>query len=106
MAVAGTALERFRLGDREIQRREGRLTLVDGTLAGADLTLAQAVAVLIRTAGASPARALSMATSVPAAVIGAKGGAGSLSVGEAANFVRLGADWELQQVWQRGVPLL
>ena len=106
MAVAGTSLGQFTLGDRQILRGEGRLTLADGTLAGADLTLAEAVSVLVRAAGASPERALAMATSIPAAVIGAGGRAGTLAEGRAANFVRLGSDWTLQQVWLRGAPLL
>ncbi len=38
MAVAGTDLDRFTLGGREILRAGGRLRLADGTLAGADLS--------------------------------------------------------------------
>ena len=39
MAVAGTDLTSFRLGDRTVTRAEGRLILDDGTLAGADASL-------------------------------------------------------------------
>jgi N-acetylglucosamine-6-phosphate deacetylase len=106
MAVAGTALVEFTLGGRRILRRGGRLTLADGTLAGADLTLPQAVSVLIGSVGVDPARALSMATSLPASLVGAGGHGGSLAVGMAANFVLLSEEWELDQVWLRGDPLL
>lgn len=76
MAFAGTDLAEMQLGGRRILRRDGRLTLAEGTLAGADLTLAQAVA---RVAGLLAqdghgddglARALSMATDEPARLIG------------------------------------
>lgn len=39
MAVAGTAASSFDLGGRVVHRRDGRLTLGDGTLAGADTRL-------------------------------------------------------------------
>lgn len=106
MAVAGSSLDEFTLGGRLILRRGGRLTLADGTLAGADLSLDQAIGVLVRTVGVSPKRALAMATRIPAGVIGAERHAGWLAVGRPANAVQLGPDWELQQVWQKGAPLL
>jgi N-acetylglucosamine-6-phosphate deacetylase len=39
MAVAGTTMTEFDLGGRRVYRRDGRLTLADGTLAGADMSL-------------------------------------------------------------------
>ena len=106
MSVAGTELAEFRLGERRILRRDGRLTLEDGTLAGADLSLPQAVRVLIRQVGVSPRQALAMATSVPARVIGADRHAGYLTPGRAADMVHLDDDWQLTQVWKAGQPLL
>ncbi|MDT8857919.1 N-acetylglucosamine-6-phosphate deacetylase [Paracoccaceae bacterium Fryx2] len=102
MAVAGTTLTEFTLGGRRILRRDGRLSLEDGTLAGADLTLAEAVAVLIGRAGVNPERALAMATSVPAAVIGQGGARGHLVPGRRADMIHLDADWRLARVWQAG----
>ena len=101
MAVAGTDLTRFTLGGREILRHDGRLTLADGTLAGADLSLPQAIAYLIRTLGIAPARALAMASGIPAAVIGAQ--AGELTRGRAANLVHFDENWQLAGVWQNGI---
>lgn len=108
MAPAGTDLAQFSLGGRAIHRapglqgRPGRLTLADGTLAGADLSLPQAVAHLHR-AGAPRARAIAMATSVPAALIGAP--SGRLVPGARADFVHLAPDLALRGVWQGGRAL-
>jgi N-acetylglucosamine-6-phosphate deacetylase len=43
MAVAGTDATEFDLGGRTVHRRDGRLTLADGTLAGADMSLVGAL---------------------------------------------------------------
>ncbi len=106
MAVAGSEATEFRLGGRRILRRDGRLTLEDGTLAGADLSLPQAVGYLVRSVGIPPKRALAMASSIPAAVIGATVRAGTLRPGAPADFVHLDRDWQLRQVWRGGIPLL
>lgn len=102
MAVAGTDLDRFTLGGRVIRRAGGRLTLADGTLAGADLTLAQAVAHLTR-AGCPIERALAMATSIPAGLIGLP--VGRLTPGAPADLVHLAPDGTLAGVWQGGQRL-
>jgi len=105
MAVAGTDLAEFSLGARRILRREGRLTLVDGTLAGADCTLPGSVAWLVAKVGLAPERALAMACSVPAAAIGAAARCGSLRRGMAADMVHLDADMALTAVWRGGERL-
>lgn len=74
MAVAGTEVTRFELGGREIRRRDGVLTLADGTLAGADLDLTTALRVLTGQVGIAAETALQAATSVPAALIGRPSG--------------------------------
>ena len=70
MAVAGTNLDEFRLQGRRIMRRNGRLTLEDGTLAGADLDLTGAIRVLVNDVGVPIDVALQAATSAPARMIG------------------------------------
>ncbi|QFT75439.1 N-acetylglucosamine-6-phosphate deacetylase [Ruegeria sp. THAF33] len=72
MAVAGTSLTEFRLEGRRIRRENGRLTLEDGTLAGADLCLTKAVRVLTEQAEIPVQDALAAATSVPLGMISAK----------------------------------
>jgi N-acetylglucosamine-6-phosphate deacetylase len=101
MAVAGTDRTGFTLGGRAITRRDGRLTLADGTLAGADLTLPRAVGVLAGL-GVPLAEALAMATSAPAAVLGRSDDLGHLAPGRRADLVHLGADGTLRGVWRGG----
>ena len=72
MAVAGSDLTEFKLGGRLIRRKDGVLTLEDGTLAGADLDLTTAVRVLVAQVGIDPAEALRAATQVPVGLIGMK----------------------------------
>ncbi len=70
MAVAGSGLQEFELDGRRITRKNGALTLADGTLAGADLDLARAVQVMVENVGIPLVDALRAATSTPAALIG------------------------------------
>ncbi|MRX49326.1 N-acetylglucosamine-6-phosphate deacetylase [Paracoccus sp. S-4012] len=105
MAVAGTHLDGFTLGGRRILRSDGRLTLEDGTLAGADLTLPQAVALMVREGAAAPEAALAMASRIPADVIG-RADLGRLAPGARADLVWLGDDLSLRGVWQGGGRLV
>lgn len=98
MAFAGTDLTEMELNGRRVLRRDGRLTLNDGTLAGADLTLDQAIARLIGL-GADPARALAMATRIPARLIGHDQRLGAIAPGHAAELVLLDDDWRLARRW-------
>ena len=97
MAAAGSAAESFPLNGRQVFRRDGRLTLADGTLAGADITLPQSVAHLIGL-GVPIERALAMASRIPADVIGARH-LGRFSAGAQADIVLLDHTGQLQQVW-------
>ncbi len=65
MAVAGTEDTSFHLGGREILRKGGKLTLQDGTLAGADLDLTTAIRLLVERVGISLEDALCAATTAP-----------------------------------------
>lgn len=73
MAVAGTDQTEFELEGRRITRTEGRLTLDDGTLAGADLDLTTAVQVLVTQVGIPLRDALAAATTYPRHLIGQSG---------------------------------
>lgn len=89
MAVAGTAQSEFHLEGRLIRRDSGRLTLQDGTLAGADLDLTTAIRVLTQQAGIAVPEALAAATSVPAALIFGGGGNGRPSLSQ---MIRIAPD--------------
>jgi len=104
MALTGSAAESFTLGGRQIMRGAGRLTLADGTLAGADLTLVQAVDRVGHLAGISRERALAMATSVPAQVLG-RSDIGRLAAGTRADFLHLLPNGALGGVWVDGVQV-
>ena len=77
MATAGSDIRSFTLNDREVLRKDGRLTLADGTLAGADLELTRAVDVMARDVGEDISRAISRATSGPAGLLRHANGLGS-----------------------------
>ncbi len=99
MAFAGTDLTEMELGGRKVLRRNGRLTLSDGTLAGADLTLPQAIAVLVHQVGIAPERALRMASAIPAALLGIGDRHGTLTPGRQADLVLLDSDFSLREHW-------
>ena len=91
MAVAGSDITEFDLGGQCITRKNGVLTLADGTLAGADLDLTRAVQVMVEDVGIPLVEALRAATSIPAALIGLRHGQGALH-----RMMRLSTDtWTL-----------
>ena len=104
MAVAGTDLDRFTLNGRAILRRDGRLTLADGTLAGADVSLPQALRWMIAEAGLAPAAALAMMTRHPARLLGLDD-RGALTPGSRADLVHLSVDGRLQAAWRGATPI-
>lgn len=103
MAVAGSDADEFTLGGRTIWRKDRALRLAGGTLAGADLSLPQAVKFMVEVVGVAPERALAMASRTPAQIVGVQ--VGTLAPGAPADFVLLSDEWELQQVWRAGQPL-
>lgn len=92
MAAAGSELSDFTLGGRVISRQNGRLTLADGTLAGADLDMARAVRCIRDATGTRLDDCLAMATSIPAQVLKDPMGHGRLAVGETAHVIHLSDD--------------
>ena len=70
MAAAGMGPGTFHLGGRPVTVDGESARLADGTLAGAILTLDEAVRNMVRWTGATPATAIRMASEVPARVLG------------------------------------
>ncbi len=101
MATAGSDIDHFTLNGRRIDRRDGRLTLVDGTLAGADLALATAAG-NIAGLGVPWHEALAMATAIPGRLIGRDV---RLAPGARADFLHLGPSGRLEAVWREGERL-
>lgn len=79
-----------------------RYTLPDGTLSGSALTMMQAVANCVRHAGIPLEEALRMATSYPAALIGANN-LGRIAEGATANVVIFDDDYTVTSVFLGGV---
>lgn len=97
MSPAGTDVESFELMRRQVLRRNGQLTLTDGTLAGADLDLPTAVRNVVGL-GFDPADALSMVTSRPAKAIG-RSDLGCFAKGQKFEAVHLSDSLTLNKVW-------
>jgi N-acetylglucosamine-6-phosphate deacetylase len=102
MATIGTDMTSFALNDRTIYRKDGRLTLHDGTLAGADLDMISAVRFMHRQIGSDVEEALRMASRYPAEAIGQAGRLGSFARGAAANIVSLSDKLDISGVWIDG----
>ncbi len=62
--------ERFSLYGAEIRVQEGQLVNLEGSLAGAHVTIAESLARLIGVIGLAPEAALRMAVTIPAELIG------------------------------------
>lgn len=103
MALAGTDARQIMLHGRQITRQDGRLVLPDGTLAGADLTLPRAVRVLVEQVGIPVARALQMASSLPARIIGAEDRLGHIAPGRQADLLLLTPDLHPVAVSRAGI---
>lgn len=101
MSTIGTNLKTFELNGRTIFRKDGRLTLEDGTLAGADIDLGASVRFLIDTVGVSADEALRMASLYPANAIGLRT-KGRLINGYDADFVEFTGDFVVTGTWVGG----
>lgn len=92
MAAAGSDITQFDLNGRTIFRREGRLTLSDDTLAGADLDMPTALRVMTGSVGLDLRQAIAMATSLPATLLNDDFGFGRFEVGKPAHAIHLNED--------------
>ncbi len=101
MATAASDSTGFVLNGERIHLRDGRLVNEAGTLAGAHLTLADAVRNAVRHAGLPLAAVLRMATLTPARAVGLAD-RGRLAPGCRADFVLLDAALDVAAVWQSG----
>lgn len=97
MATIGTDLTSFALNGRTVFRRNGRLTLADGTLAGADIDMLASVRLVHERLGLPLDEALRMAALYPAEAAGQED-IGHLKPGARASFVHLTDDLEITRV--------
>ena len=102
MSTIGTNQIEFELNGRTVKRQDGRLTLTDGTLAGADLDMISAVRFMIEETNCEKQEALRMASNYPAQYLNVAHEYGQLSHNAYANFVHLTDQIEILSVWQNG----
>ncbi|MFN3663222.1 N-acetylglucosamine-6-phosphate deacetylase [Yoonia sp.] len=101
MSTVGSDAKGLVLNGRQILRADGRLTLVDGTLAGADIALIDAVRYLHLTLGVPLDRALYLASGAPAAALGLAD-RGHLRPGARADFLALTPEVTPTDTWIAG----
>jgi N-acetylglucosamine-6-phosphate deacetylase len=103
MPPTGTSLEAFDLLGRMIYRRDGALRTADGTLAGADICLMDAVRFCVRVLNLPAARALRMASAAPADFLGVHGKVGRIAPGLRADMLLLTQDLAVVGTWLGGI---
>jgi len=102
MTPLGTDATSFALYGTTIHRRDGRLVTDDGTLAGADLDMAQAVRNAIGLLGVAREEALRMASLYPAEFLELADRRGRLAPGYLADLVLLDAADQVLGTWVAG----
>jgi N-acetylglucosamine-6-phosphate deacetylase len=102
MSTIGTDLKSFTLNGRVIRRENGRLTLEDGTLAGADLDMISAVRFMHEVIGLGVEEALRMASLYPAQAVNMADRYGRLGKGSRADIVHLSDGLDMRGVWIGG----
>ncbi len=95
----------FELQGRRMTRVGNKLVADDGTLAGASITMRDAVAYLVNTLGLPVSEALTMATLTPARLLGVDDRVGRLAAGYRADLVHLSDALDVTQVWTGGREL-
>ncbi len=102
MSPIGTDMKSFELNGREILREGGRLTLADGTLAGADIDMLSSVRFVHEKLGLPVEEALRMASAYPADAMGLATHKGRLKPGADADFVLLTPELGMGSTWIGG----
>ena len=103
MAPTGTDAAGFTFQGRTILRRDGCLVTEDGTLAGADLCLAEAVRRTTTLLGLDLPAALAMASTNPAEFLGLGFTHGRIAPGRQADLVLLDPQAGVLGTWVAGV---
>ena len=105
MSQTGTDIQTLTLNGRTITRANGALRLADGTLAGADLDMIDAVNFMIDTIGLDVEEVLRMASLYPAEAMGIEATYGTLQRGAVGSFAHLSDDRQVKATWIDGVEV-
>src|SRR5258708_8558353 len=106
MPLVGTDQRHFLLQGRRILLQGDRLTGPDGTLAGAHLTMMQAVRNAVAVLGVAGTDALGMASRTPAIFLGLDSQLGAIAPGYRADLTAFGSKFEVIETWVAGQPSL
>jgi N-acetylglucosamine-6-phosphate deacetylase len=101
MPPAAGGPDSFDLQGRKVTRKNGRLELADGTLAGSNLTMDEAVRYCVNRLGVPLANALQMASRNPARFLG-RNDLGRIAPGALASLVHLDDQLNVMQTWING----
>ncbi len=102
MPTVGWEAREFVLGGRRIVAERGRCAAPDGTLAGSDLNMAEAVRNAVRLMRVDYAIAVRMASAVPAWVLGMSDRRGAIAPGLRADLVLADAQGMVRETWING----
>ncbi|WP_428976932.1 N-acetylglucosamine-6-phosphate deacetylase [Faunimonas pinastri] len=102
MSTVGSEAQTFELNGRTVYRKDGRLTLDNGTLAGSDLDMMSAVRFTADRLGQSFEEAIRMASLYPAEFLGIDGDHGCLRPGSRADIVHITDARDVGKVWIGG----
>jgi N-acetylglucosamine-6-phosphate deacetylase len=105
MSQTGTDLKTLTLNGRTITRADGALRLADGTLAGADLDMIDAVEFMHVRVGVPFEEAVRMASLYPAQAMGIAAEHGHLRPGALASFVHLSDARQVRATWIGGAEV-
>ncbi|UXN73176.1 N-acetylglucosamine-6-phosphate deacetylase [Devosia sp. A8/3-2] len=105
MSQTGTDIKTLTLNGRTITRSDGALRSADGTLAGADLDMIDAVEFMHSRIGLALDEALRMAALYPAQAMGIAADYGHLRPGAIANFVHLDPNRHVLSTWISGAEV-
>jgi N-acetylglucosamine-6-phosphate deacetylase len=105
MSPTGTDWTEFVLTGQTVYRKDGALRLADSTLAGADLTMIDAIRYVHRTVGVPFDEALRMASLYPAQALGVGATHGHLGRGARGDFVVLGDNLDIRSTWIGGIKV-
>ena len=104
MPLVGTHDQEFMLQGTRITLHENRLTSPDGTLAGANLSMIEAVRNAIALLDISLVDALIMASRTPAGFLGLDSELGLIAPGYRADLVAFNTNFEVIETWVAGTP--
>jgi N-acetylglucosamine-6-phosphate deacetylase len=99
MPTVGSASKHFQLGGQRITAANGYCVGPDGTLAGSNLGMADAVRNAERLLGVDTATAVAMASPVPASILGLAGERGAIGPGLRADLVLVDREMKVIETW-------